>query len=39
MVEVAAGKEVAIARVSEITEKLIAGDSLYQDSKTKSDWR
>ena len=31
MVQVAAGKEVAIARISEITEKLIAGDSLYQE--------
>jgi len=31
MVQVAAGKEVELARVSEITEKLIAGDRLYQE--------
>ncbi|MBC6472318.1 MAG: hypothetical protein GDA48_05505 [Hormoscilla sp. GM102CHS1] len=31
MVQVAAGKEVAIARISEITEKVIASDRLYQE--------
>lgn len=31
MVQVAAGKEVAIARISNITEKVIASDRLYQE--------
>jgi len=31
MVQVAAEKEVAIARISEVTEKLIAGENFYQE--------
>jgi len=35
MVQVAAGKEVAIARISEITEKVIASDRLYQEKLSR----
>ncbi|MBC6480669.1 MAG: hypothetical protein GDA56_25795 [Hormoscilla sp. GM7CHS1pb] len=39
MVQVAAGKEVELARVSEITENLIAGESFYQEKLDREEMR
>ncbi|MGK7900224.1 MAG: hypothetical protein AB4352_02210 [Hormoscilla sp.] len=39
MVQVAAGKEVELARVSEITEKLITGESFYQEKLDREEMR